>query len=270
MHIGASAAGAIPRMRNDGAGTCKKSHADRMQRDDGRKRQHGLAANPHTEIAVFDKAKESIHNHPSMPSMGRAIAPLEASHGRYAHAQPRRAWTRPAMWQPRITHTSHQILASCNNCCTQNFAEQNELDWPLRPLGRPQLPTSRLFPSGRTISHHGGEPLPDQAEVRCPLSGYLHYLPRRLASQPQGTRALAHPLSLPGATRPGASLPTRLPPEDRQTGSARVLHVVSDERALVGLKGRPHLGDDLGKVDVPCRIASLATTGRPINEIGWV
>jgi hypothetical protein len=29
-----------------------------------------FAANPHTEIAVFDKAKERIHDHPSMQSDG--------------------------------------------------------------------------------------------------------------------------------------------------------------------------------------------------------
>jgi hypothetical protein len=72
---------------------------------------------------------------PRCRRLGRAIVPPEASHDPYAHAQPRRACTRPATWTGGTGIQVNPNLADYNNCCTQNFAEQNERTRPFGLLG---------------------------------------------------------------------------------------------------------------------------------------
>lgn len=113
---------------DDGAGTCKKSHADRIQRDDCRKRQldfHILRSLSST------KPRNVSMTIPRCPSDGASDS---VTGGQPWPLCPKRSATASLHTtgdgERRITHTSHQMIANCNNCCIQNLAEQNEWTGP--------------------------------------------------------------------------------------------------------------------------------------------
>lgn len=140
MRIGASAPGAIPRVRMSMTALARARSPMQIACNVMMVGNAGMqfAANPHTEIAAFDKDKERIHDIPRCRLLGRAIAPVEVSHGPDA---PRPTTATPARERRRGSGRSRiqvTIIVDCNNCCIQNFAEQNELGiwsfWHPQPL----------------------------------------------------------------------------------------------------------------------------------------